>query len=196
MFVLHCGNNVCFLNGERLQRDLHFCLKILLPLSGLQHKQDALIYWFIRAIRHGRHMLVLVNLTHLPQNRSPSPIQSWHHLLSAFWASGNVGMGGSTAAASETEGSGQIRAWGTQCFTARAQAVRASLCHRIKPFLASHQQLSVPGRPCRHGAGLFLRDSSPQLSPRDQGVGLWLLFVSIWTEEIARDSPTCLIFLH
>lgn len=195
MFVLHCGNNVCFLNGERLRHDLHFCLKILLPLSGLQHKQDALTFWFIQAIRHGRHMLVLVNLTHLPKIDLCHPYGAGV-ACSAFWASGNVGMGGSKAAASKTEGSGQIRAWGTQCFTDRAQVVRASPCHRVKPFLASHQQLSVPGHPCRHGAGLYLRDSSPQLSRRDQDVCLWLLFVSIWTEDIARDSPTCLFFLH
>lgn len=54
---------ICFLNTERLQCELCFCLKILFPLSGLQCKQDALTFWPCCAICHGRHVLMIVNLT-------------------------------------------------------------------------------------------------------------------------------------
>lgn len=102
--------NVCFLSMGWLQCNLHFCLKILLLLSGLQCKQDALKCQPIRGLCCGRRTQRTNALTLksdlLPQNRSSPPLQSHHCLITVPQAWGNVGMGNSMVVVSVARGKG------------------------------------------------------------------------------------------
>lgn len=163
---------------------LHFCLKILLPLSGLQCKQDALKCQPIRGLCHGRRTqgtnTLALKSDLLPQNRPPLPLQNHCCLISAYQARGNART---MVAVSGTEGKCQGDAQPEPSCAGAGGVLReepkphpppALPPHAVglnPPWLApsSYQYLAVGAELADTGPGRSLGDSSPQMSGRDPG---------------------------